>query len=204
MAIALDTNAQQTSNNSTLSFTMGSVSNGILFVCVIGDATDTLSGITYNGVAMSFLNKTSFDRWIYMYYMVSPPSGAHNIVVSGLSFCLISGVSYSGAKQTGVPDSTATPSGSGTSSALTTTVVASNCWLIALNYGGGGTNTVGAGTTSRGDVNANPTVVDSNGTVGTGAQTLTVNFTSGSWIGIATSFAPFVAVTTNSGFLTFI
>jgi len=77
MAIAFDNNAQQTTNNSTLSYTMGSVTNGILFVAIVGDISgDNLSGVTYNGVAMSLVNKIQYpsDRWQYLYYLVNPAS----------------------------------------------------------------------------------------------------------------------------------
>lgn len=203
MALAFDNSSQQTTNSSTLSYVMGTVSQGLLIVAVVGDSiNDNLTGVTFNSVAMTLINKIQYpgDRWIYLYGLANPASGTHNIVASGLTFCELSAISYSGAAQTGIPDSTATASVTSVSSiALTTTVVAANCWLVGLEYGGT-SKSVGAGTTARGTITVNPSTMDSNGTVGTGASSLNVNMGAGSTaVGLVASIAPFVAPVHSGG-----
>lgn len=203
MAIAFDAVSGAGANSSTLSHTCTG-SNLILFANIIGDlTTDNLTGVTYAGVAMTYGSKVQLpgDRWTYLYYLVNPTTGANNIVASGLTFCNLGGLSYTGVNQ-GALDSVTSISTTGNPAVLTTTVVASNCWLVDLEYGGTG-KTAGAGTTIRGGSAAfNPSMFDSNGVVGTGAQSLTINFSaSTAYVGIVASIAPFVPPTTNASFL---
>lgn len=140
MAIALDTST--TSNGAsgggsslTLSYTMGSVSNGILIVYVTSDiGSDSITGITYNSVSMTQaikLHDTSNNSWNYLYYLLSPSSGANNIVVSSSSsgFFYCQAASYSGVKQSSQPDATTSGfSATGTSITGNVTTIADNCW----------------------------------------------------------------------------
>jgi hypothetical protein len=173
-AIATDAFSGLT-NTASLSHTCTG-SNLILVSFDVGDFTDTLSAYTYNSVAMTQVDKQQYpaDRFMYSYYQTGPSTGANNITSTGQTYRLKAGLSYTGASQTGQPDSHAqnTVQGPSTTFTATTTVVASNCWIIALNYGGSATSD-GTGT-RRGAATDGCNVCDSNGTVGTGSQSVTL------------------------------
>lgn len=117
MAVAVDTSALWTSPNSsganTLSYTMGSVTSGLLVVVV---QSGNITGVTYNGGAMNKL--ADGPNSLSYYYLQNPVAGAHNVVVtrsSGAGSDLDGVViSFSGAKQSGNPFGTV-QSNSGTS-----------------------------------------------------------------------------------------
>jgi hypothetical protein len=212
MAIAFDAASGAGANSTTLSHTVGTGANRYLVVACVGDiAADNLTGITYAGVAMVFVSKIQYpaDRWIYQYVLKNPAVGANNIVASGLTFCNLSGTSYTGVKQNNTPDSSNTISAINAAPVLSTTVVASNCWLVGMEYGGSG-KVAGTGTTFRNGA-VNPTTMDSNGTVGIGTQSLNVTLGGGSSqhvgcilslasdIGIARDVHGFVAAGVDTG-----
>ena len=109
---------------------------------------------------------------------------------------------FSGCKQTSaVIDSSATNSGSSvTTFTLTTTVVASNCWLVACSRNTSGSDVTISG---QGSIRLNESgavggiAYDSNGTVGTGAQSLVFTQGSANVGGVIVSLAP-VAVSTST------
>lgn len=196
MAIALDNSTNGGLVNPGTSLTYAhtvSGSNRILFVSVFGDTTDKITGVTYNGVSMTLVGKTvkSPDRYVYLFYLIAPATGTNNVVVSASSSIAICShaVSYTGAAQTGQPDSSITGTAA-TSLTLTTTVVASNCWLVGAWRTNVTTGTAGTGATQRQGSNGLYTA-DSNGVVGTGSQSMTYN-TAGSngYSGVMASFAP--------------
>lgn len=181
MAIAFDAASGATNNSTPLSHTC-SGADRLLVVAITGDNADNLTGVTYAGVAMTLgvkLNYTA-DRWNYFYYLVNPALGANDIAVTGLTYKSITGISYTGVDQSSPIDSTYSNffSAAGTTSVATLSVTASNCWLIGGTYAPGG-YTVSGGSVIRtpSDIGAIVTF-DSNATVGTGSQTVTVNNTS--------------------------
>lgn len=186
MAIALDavTSATTSSVGTTLTFAHTCTgSDLILFVGAVGNntgsATDDITGATYNGVAMTLVNKTfvAADRYRYLFYLLAPATGANNVVITSSTSGGYKGgnaISYTGASQTGQPDSNATAETTGTTITPTTTVVASNCWLVSVAGVGGASPAAGAGATIRGTAQA-VTFFDSAGTVATGSQGMTIN-----------------------------
>lgn len=135
-----------------VSYTVGSGLNRLLIVGVFGDqATDALTGVTYNGVAMTQYQKTHVDastRWLYGYYLLNPASGAHTVSITTTTGWILAGAAdYSGVKQV-IPDASVGNSqffgASGTQTTSLTTV-ADNCWTILI---GGAATTVTAGTGS--------------------------------------------------------
>lgn len=196
MALARDANSSGENGGITQSLTVSQTctgSNGILWVSVSvnGTASDVLSAATavqYNAVNMSrvgFAPVAGLGE--YLYVLVNPSTGAHNIVVSisgGTNRDIrLTASSYTGAAQSGVPDSSNTgTAGNPSSSPLTvaTTVVASNCWLVGGTFddtfalaAGTGTNLVVASAGGGGTFNK---FWDSNATVGTGSQSLQVTW----------------------------
>lgn len=132
-----------TATSRTISYTCGSGSNRLLIVTVQGDlTTDDITSVTYNGVAMTQINKTLGARWMYMYYLLNPASGANNVVATfGSShFIGLLGADYTGVAQSGQPDAstinTYSYDGYDTTTALTT--VAANAWCVIYITGIGG------------------------------------------------------------------
>jgi hypothetical protein len=142
------------------------------------------------------------DRWLYLYVLVNPASGSHNVVISAstTTWILAGAADYSGASQTGVPDNSTTETVGVTNSiSKALTPSASDCWIIfvAGGYIGGGQMTSSNGST---------TVRQSDGTLGTwaladtnaavnGSTTMGLQYVSNSngINGIVASFAPVAA-----------
>jgi len=186
MALAYDNSTDMGSpvsaSSYTFSHTINGVSNLILLVGVqVESGSDSVTGITYNGVSMTRAKlqvSVNSDETLYLYYLIAPATGANNVVISLSSSILAKAVaaSYTGAKQSGQPDSSSgATNASANTLTLTTTVVAANCWLVG--YGGfaaGGTISAGAGTTLRAS-NGPKGWFDSNASVGVGSQSLIYN-----------------------------
>lgn len=141
---------------------------------------DIVTGVTYNGTAMTELTpsqtpQTEIEH--YVFYLANPSSGTNTVIVSHSSNNYTWGLSssYTGVDQTTPIDSN---SGGGTGTlgttiTATTTVVASNCWTVSCcvmtNGVTGTTDTLRIRTTAP---NTWQQIVDSNGIVGTGSQSL--------------------------------
>jgi len=163
-------------------------------------ATPTLtSSTTYNSVAMtrvaSYAKCTASFAGTTQFVAFTPASGSHNIsatnsVSSGtFTLTLITGV-YSGVKPTAVDSSNSVADlPDSTSITASTTVVASNCWLVGCFFQGAGDASAGAGTTLRVD-QASTQLADSGGTVSTGSQSLVLNYSSASGAYVICSIEP--------------
>ena len=159
MAIAFDASSGvtyvTTGTSASLSHTCTG-SDRILFVGVIGQiTTDVISGVTYNSVSMTLVDKIlcPSDRYIYLYYLIAPATGTNNITVTASSSTDLAfgGVSYTGVDQTspidGTAKATATVTNSLTSTVTTTTA---NDWIVSLFRNDGSAMSAGTSTTSRG------------------------------------------------------
>ena len=63
----------------TYSYTVGSGSNRLLVVNLIGDTSaDDISSVTYGGTAMTLVGKVQApsNNWQYLYYLLNPSSGS--------------------------------------------------------------------------------------------------------------------------------
>lgn len=177
-------------------------SNRILIVFVGGASDPGVSGITYNSVAMTKFAETTYPGSGYAgfsgWYLINPASGTNTIAVTSSGNCTAIASSFTGAKQSGQPDSFGVNNNaSGTSSlAVSTTVVAADCLLVggvSEDQGSGATG--GTNTTVRDFTGQGLNIADSGtSTIGTGSQAL--NYTmGGSWLfrGITASIAPVAA-----------
>jgi len=205
MAIAYDTTTQgeQTGTSITQSHTCTGSDRLLLVGVTPGEAStsDIITGVTYNGVAMSLIDKQAETSGItvYIFGLVNPASGAHDYVISSSSSVAIKycGVSYTGVKQTGLPDSVAKGTDADTSITMTTTTVADNCWLASV-LSKHRNDSAGANTTRRGiSASDNFAFYDSNGAK-TPAGSYSLNSTlTGSpptdTAYVVISFAPYVA-----------
>jgi hypothetical protein len=159
-------------------------------------ATSFIAGVTYAGVSMTkeATIRCPSDRITCLWKLHAPASGANNVVITSTGGSIVIGsdaASYTGAAQTGQPDSSATNTATAANSlTVSTTVVASNCWLVGFfkKNSGGAFDSAGAGTTARVNT-AGLMMADSNGTVGTGSQSLIANYVSGNFSGIIMSIA---------------
>lgn len=197
MAIATDSTAVGTivtATSITWSHTCTG-SNLALVVAVFGDLTsDLVTGATYNGVAMTKLGSTQVpaDRFIYLFGLLNPATGANNVVVSASSSIRLDGVSasYTGvsAFETAVTSTAASPA---TSLTLTATTGVANCWLVANFKQDLGTSTAGTGTTIRVDSTHGMNIADSNGALTQASHSLIENLAGGeNWGGIMAAMEP--------------
>src|SRR6266852_9546104 len=82
--------------------------NRILFVNV-KTADTSVSSVTYNGVALTSIasdHGTYSNYYDFLYYMVAPATGTHDVVITlpSSDYFQSTAASYTGASQTGVPD----------------------------------------------------------------------------------------------------
>lgn len=185
-------------------------SNRILVV--MGSVTSatprTVTGITYNAVALTAVASTSAASvYSYMYYLLAPATGANNVVVtisgatdgSNKQFAATA-QSYTGAKQSAQPDSSNTnalTSSTVTNFPVSTTVVLPNGWLVGVaseDAGDIAAGAAGANTIYRGASQFNAVGADSNGVVATGSRSLNWGRagTTGNLSGVVMSIAPLI------------
>ncbi len=115
----------------TYSYTVGTNSNRLLLVNLIGDVSaDDISSVTYAGAPMTLLDKvqTPGERWHYLYYLLAPASGTNNVVVTaGSSQYLISeATSWYNVAQSGQPVANTTNTAAGGVVSMTTSLPASS------------------------------------------------------------------------------
>jgi hypothetical protein len=217
MAIAFD--AQSTGNSSTIATTVAHTCTGtnlILWVSVqiykaASSQGDNLVGVTYNGVAMTQINKISRDApdgYQYLYALINPATGTNNIVATANTSqdqLTVKGTSYTGARQSSVPDATTTANGSAVTTLTTTvTTIADNCWLVgSFIKDTSGNFTAGANTTIR-NTTSQFVAVDSNSAqTPAGSKSMTCTGSSGVYSALMASFAPFVPQSTAGNFFEF-
>lgn len=210
---------QVSSGNSTLTYAFTcSGMNRLLTVFVDYLANDrTITGVTYNGVAMTAVYNQSYNsaRVHGYFYLANPASGSNNIVItlsgSGTQPIVSQALSYTGVAQSGtimdVKNLNTTTGVSVSSRTVSVTTTIDNDWIVGYCFTGG-TISAGANTTMRGsiaglleeiqgyDTNAAQTPA--------GSHSVTVNISPNNTelaMYIA-AFAPFVT-STNGNFLAF-
>lgn len=131
-------------------------SNLILYANVgIVGTTDLVTGVTYNGVAMTRLQTDFFATVgvrVYQYYLLAPSTGANNIIatLSSAQQVAIESISYTGAKQSAPVTFAAQQTAAATTWSQSITTVDDNSLVMAyLGDSLGRTPTAGANTTVR-------------------------------------------------------
>ena len=125
-----------TTSSLTYSFTVGTGANRLLLVNLVGDTADDISSVTYGGTPMTLIGKVQApsNNWQYLYYLLNPSSGAHNIVVTaGSSHYLISeAASWYNVRQSAQPDAFITNTAQVGITSITTslTTVASGALVV--------------------------------------------------------------------------
>jgi hypothetical protein len=207
MAIARDTNtALQIVGPSTT----GSVShtctgsNLILWCLMQNENQSGFNSITYGGVQLTeaiTYNMTNSQQ-ISLWYLIAPATGSNTFAVDRIGTvndCQMQIVSYTGAKQSGVPDASISANNT-TSTSLTTTLttVADNTISVLVGYSNGSQPTAGTNSSLIASIDTDRcTAFDSTG-VGpkTPPGSFAMTFTNDVSIidaAVMASFAPFVA-----------
>lgn len=208
MAIAFDSKTEAAATTSTTLSTSHTCSGSdrALVVGVTGDVlagANDINSVTYNGVAMSKIATVSVpaNRFVNLWYLENPASGSNTLTATADTSHFIQWIalSYTGVRQTGGVDSSATNTVSSAASiTVSSTVVATDSWQVMVGKGNVGFQTAGSGTTIR-DSSGGGTVTqafDSNGPLAAGSRSLIANSGSSENMGYAIlSMAP--VVTTN-------
>lgn len=202
MAIAYDTTSGANPANGT-SFTHAHTCTGtnphLTVWIMMGNASDVVTGVTYGGVAMTrrvALSRGGGTGYLFGYTLTNASTGANNVVASAsatMTGIIVYATSHTEADFDSANSKTTIGS---TSFNIPTTVVASNSWLLAGVQDNAGNSTAGSGTVKRSALSAGfgQQCYDSNGTVGTGSQSLNMNNAgSASWDGVIISIKPYVA-----------
>ena len=205
MAIAFDTSGSGNAGGGSASFSLaaGAADN----VAIILLSYDTGSGATDCSVTVDGNATTEIgsefsgtgalaNKRIMMFYYVDPPttSVTYQATTTGTGNGIqFTAHIYSGVDTTDPVDSTGTGSGTSTTSAtFSTTVVAENCWLASFIQTSAGGFAASTGTTLRENIAGAGAEGsgDSNGTVGTGSQSMAWTFNSGDYVGRILSIQP--------------
>lgn len=163
------------------------------------DSSDTVTGVTYNGVALTAVPSGSTNNgqyYITAYYLIAPDAGTYDIVVtvSGSVFDFGAGaVSYTDVHQT-VPLGTAvTAVGTSTTPSVTVSSAADELVDDGLVIIHGGTLSVGAGQTQRWNAIASSGFIKYAGSTEGGAASTTMSWSNSSsqtWAIVAVPIKP--------------
>ena len=128
--------------------------NRFLAVCVWADtASDLISGVTYNGVSMTLVDKQLHTglRYHYLFGLMNPAIGANNVVTSASSSTFIQTLvaSYTGVAQAGQPEAAIKTTATAQTSITTPlTTVTANAWTVNC-VGSGAGSAAGTNFTER-------------------------------------------------------
>ncbi|NTW31021.1 MAG: hypothetical protein HGB12_00025 [Bacteroidetes bacterium] len=118
---------------STFSYTVSGTNTFLIVSTETGyPASDDVTGITYNGVAMTRLLTNARQRQDFLYYLVGPATGTHDIVISlnrTIDSQTTTVTSYNGVKQQTPPQYNACVA---QTCAVTTTT--NNAWLVGTSF----------------------------------------------------------------------
>lgn len=220
-AVAFDASAAQRVSVNPNTFAKTCTGSNLLLLGGTCQANggDMATTFTYNSVTLTQIgtNVTNGAAGVAVWYKASPATGSNNVTTNGFTtYNWTIASSYTGCLQTGIPDSSNTSADTVTTTpkTISTTVVASNCWLFgyaeySTDTGGGGITAISSNSTDRNsqlDIRNDAGKLfaavgsDTNTTVPTGSQSMTFNraATDGAthrWCIILISFAPVVTTT---------
>ena len=196
MAIAFD--AQSSSGTYSVATSLSwshtcTGTNRVLIVAARGTsgASDVITGVTYAGVALTKVGssyKGSSDRWVSLWRLVGPATGANTITISASTSDILMGssASYTGAGSVSTTTTNATAAAALTVSTSYTTQAA-NAWVVATVGNDQAAATAGASTAVRGSISSGICLADSNAAVSSpSSRTLVINVTpAGTWATVA-------------------
>ena len=168
-------------NTSTVTLTAsGSDRFAVMFMLSTPNTAYTSMTVDGNASTQKVTAYNPFGaQYLWANVYVAPPSSSVNYVytrpVDAGNDMELGVLLYSGVNQSTTIDSSNTGVGANANPGvvtLSTTVVASNCWLVSCARNNAGAASASTGTTLR-QAGTSLATGDSNGTVGTGAQTMT-------------------------------
>lgn len=197
MAIAFDAATGKTDTASPVSWshTTTASADRLMVITIQGPTSDTVTGVTYNGVAATrlLLYTGSTGQYHYVYGLIAPDSGAHNVEVShsGTLQHWAQSATYTGVNQVALPTifGGATNPGTATSLTLTLTSVVDNSWMV-MGSGVQRAPTASTGSTQRTNSGGDNSgkLFDSNGAITpAGNKSMAVTFSSIAANGMASS-----------------
>lgn len=203
MAIARDATSEgsTTATSLTVAHTCTG-SNRLLLVHILtNNTTDTLTGMTYNGVAMTRLGihaSTPNNFIAYVYGLLAPATGSNNVVVtfSGSTVIGLQNVSYTGVKQSGLPDaSNSNNDDDGNDWSESITTIANNCWhFLGKRSGSDATVTSGGVRVLHGNYGGVQMVADSDAAITpAGSHAIAGSNAANGYTSINVSIAPYLA-----------
>lgn len=208
MAIAFDIAATKytasgTTNTQTI---VPSGSANFLVVFTMVPIARTVSGVTWNGVALTSIDtqNTSFFK-LQAWYLKSPATGSNSLVVTANASTEIyaGAMFYSDANTTTQPDvSGKQNNASGTTITQTVTTATDNAWLACCTLADGGGLAASTGSTTRGSIlNTAFGVFDSNGAKSpAGSYSMLQTMNNANNAGIIIGIKPSVAANTTNFF----
>lgn len=137
MAIALDTSTNGGTNSGIGALNYNHTvtgSNTVLLVGVYDSSSDGITGATYNSVAMTQLVKVAVGSGeVYIYGLLNPTTGTNQVHITQIAVDTIyaASTSFTGVKQSGLPDATASSTGTGNRSTSITTIAANTVAFAA-------------------------------------------------------------------------
>jgi hypothetical protein len=176
-----------------------------------GDLLEYVSAVSYNSTAMTFVRTDQTHDFNYfdflntnVFYLYAPTTGSAKTVSVTYNDTNTSGcggvVSYSGAKQSGQPDSSNENDGSSSDPSVSVSTNVDNCWVFAVGYASASSGNLTCNNTQRWDsvVSSNNSddsmASDTGGVVHpTGSKSMSWNWSDSNsdyWIISGVSFSP--------------
>lgn len=138
-----------TATSRTFSHTVAVQDDRMLFVHTVGDtASDVITGVTYDGVAMTKLGPSQkfTDRYVSVWYLENPSTGANNVVISASASKVIGGFAMSYYDVASGIDAFNSGSDTATINHNVTTTHNASTYLVVMGRDGAGGRTYTAGT----------------------------------------------------------
>lgn len=177
-----------------------------LVVQTLKASSQTVSDVTYNGVAMTLIVGPNTGgtptQTNYLWGLASPTTGTNDIVVSdsGAGTLVVDAILYSGSQQTTAVEASNSTSGTSASSiSISVTTITDNAWLVGYfrsNSPSGGF-TAGSNTVIRTDAAEGTRQLADSGAVQTPPGSFSLNATmesAANWGAMAFSLKPVAAV----------
>lgn len=204
--------AISTGGNTSTSYNYNHTCTGTnlcLLVGVADNSGDSVTSVTYNSVAMTQLGKVARNvagPELYIYGLLNPATGLNNVFItrSNSTSDITSGaVSYTGVKQSGLPDASGTANSlASTSVTKSITTIAANAIAVAWAGGSGGGQGAGTGSTSLSTGGADILLESSTfPIVSPGSYSMTATFALGNNGIIVVSLAPAPSTATGNFFM---
>jgi len=181
MAIAYDASSGGTTSGTSLTIAHTCTGSDLILVVVTkSDGANTVTGVTYDGVAMTNVSSFNTTNNYYgkMWILTNPSTGNNDIVITSSDSRGLGGAasSFTGAKQSNQPDANDTATWTATSMPISVTTTANGCWTV-MGYCGNRNVSAGASTTVRidGASSFQTAIGDSNAAITpAGSNTLTM------------------------------